>query len=147
MVGRSPSSLAGSFIRPSRKPDPPVSFLEALKHKYALAEISNDAIQISGKTVEKVGFDKVQSHLREFQQLKIVVLNDRCIYVDHQWKMSEANEVQSLCLQIQDLDLSRNLFETWDDVLSICTALEHLRHLNVAYVHCALHRSRIVDDH
>ncbi len=147
MVGQSTSPSAGSFIRPSRKPDRPASFLEALKQKYALAEVANDAIQISGKTVEEVGFKKIQSHLQDFQQLETVILDDLSICVSQQWRTSQENEILSLRLKIRDLDLSRNLFETWEDVLSICTALEHLRDLSVAYANCSINHPCLLDGH
>lgn len=133
MVGHSISPSAASFIRPSRKSDPRVSFLDALRQKYGFAEVAKDAIQISGKTVEEVGFEKIQSQLHDIQQLETVILDSRCIYVHEQSKASQAMEIASLRLKIRDLDLSQNLFEKWDDVLSICSALEHLRHLSVAY--------------
>ena len=134
MVGQSPSLTAASLIRPSRKSDTPVSFLEALEQKYASVESATDAIRISGKTVEEVGFEKIQMHLRNYQKLETVILNNRCITIDQHSKASQANEIRNLQLKIRDLDLGQNLIQTWDDVFTICASLEHLRSLNVRYV-------------
>ncbi|RAL65091.1 hypothetical protein DID88_001198 [Monilinia fructigena] len=50
-----------SFIRPTRKPDPEQSFVEAVFHKYASGDAINPEKQIviSGKVAEEVGFDKI----------------------------------------------------------------------------------------
>ena len=135
MVGQSPSPTAASFIRPSRRSDTPVSFLKALEQKYASLESPTDAIRISGKTVEEVGFEKIQMHLRNYEKLETVILNNSCISVDQHSKVSLSNNIRDLRLKIRDLDLGQNLIQTWNDVFIICAKLEHLRILNVRYVH------------
>ncbi|KAF9695870.1 hypothetical protein EKO04_006086 [Ascochyta lentis] len=92
---------AGSFIRPTRKPDPPRSFVEALKAKYAdddfedpsvqvvfvmkegdnmktrkdPAARSNQPIRFNGKVAEEVGFDKIRKQLAQLEELKFVILD------------------------------------------------------------------------
>ena len=128
------SSTAGSFIRPSRQCDTPLSFLEALEQKYALSSSADMSIQISGKTVEEVGFEKIQRQLQKYQDLEVVILDKRCISVDEHFKQKSGQSLRiaNLHLRIQNLDLSRNLLETWMDILSICYPLKHLQTLNVA---------------
>lgn len=43
-----------------------------------------------------------------------------------------ANLLKDLCPNINELDLSKNLFSTWLDIFSICKQLEHLRILQVS---------------
>ena len=131
--GRSTSSTAASFIRPSRTSDQPASFFEALKKKYASTSaeditVTANKIHISGKTVEEVGFEKIRQQLAELQELRIVVLDGACIaYVDSD--LDERN------LKIVELDLSRNLLESWYDVTAICNSLDCLQSLRFEYVH------------
>jgi hypothetical protein len=56
---------AGSFIRPDRKTDGERAFLDALKDKYATHhEYEQLTLESSGKKIEMVGFDKVESQQR-----------------------------------------------------------------------------------
>ena len=119
--GRSASPTAASFIRPSRPSDQPQSFYEALKKKYAsssaedIAATANE-IHISGKTVEEVGFEKIRRQLAELQELRIV-----------------ESDLDEQDLKIIELDLSRNLFESWYDVTALCSSLQSLQRLRLEY--------------
>lgn len=131
--GRSASLTAASFIRPFRPSDPPSSFFEALKKKYAsssaedIAATANE-IHISGKTVEEVGFEKIRQQLAELQELRIVVLDGARISVVES-DLGEQN------LKMIELDLSRNLLESWCEVTAICKSLHCLKSLRLEYVH------------
>ena len=101
-----------------------------------------EKIQISGKTVEEVGFDKINRQLGVLQELKIVVLDGLCVagvndipqeaeeivtdstQPSARWLFVEG--LKSKNLSIVELDLSRNLLETWIDVIDICGALKFL---------------------
>ncbi|KAM0804015.1 hypothetical protein BDR22DRAFT_818671 [Usnea florida] len=126
---RSTSATAASFIRPSRTSDQPASFFEALKKKYASTSAEDitataNEIHISGKTVEEVGFEKIRQQLAELQELRIVVLDGACIaYVD--------SDLDKRNLKIVELDLSRNLLESWYDITAICNSLDFLRRLRL----------------
>ena len=131
--GRSASSTAASFIRPSRPSDQSISFFEALEKKYASSSAEECAatateIHISGKTVEEVGFEKIRQQLAELQELRIVVLDGACI-------ATVESDLDKQDLEIVELDLSRNLLESWSDVLLICSSLQHLQLLKLEYVH------------
>lgn len=129
-----------------------MSFLDALTKKYNSFDGSKDTaaeekIQISGKTVEEVGFDKINRQLAALQELKIVVLDGLCVAgVNNFPQEAEENEavsthpsarwsfvegLKSKNLSIVELDLSRNLLETWIDVIGICGALKHLAALEL----------------
>ena len=131
--GCSASPTAASFIRPSRPSDQPVSFFEALKKKYAscsaedIAATANE-IHISGKTVEEVGFEKIRQQLAELQELRIVVLDSACI-------STVESDLDEQNLKIVELDLSRNLIESWCEITAICKSLHLLRCLKLEYVH------------
>ncbi|KAA6410740.1 MAG: hypothetical protein FRX48_05050 [Lasallia pustulata] len=145
---RSSVPTAGSFVRPSRPADPPLSFSESLRKKYASDARSSDgegtaaanAIEISGKIVEEVGFEKVRRQLAALHELRIVLLDGLCMggvlacprsaASDAAW-LREIEEIGKTCPKIVELDLSRNLIEQWEDVAGICTALVFLRSLKV----------------
>ena len=131
--GRSTSTTAASFIRPSRTSDQPASFFQAFQKKYASTSAedimaTSNEIHISGKTVEEVGFEKIRQQLAELQELRIVVLDGACI--------SHINsDLDKRNLKIVELDLSRNLLESWSDITAICKSLDFLRSLRLEYVH------------
>ncbi|KAL4892139.1 hypothetical protein BDV59DRAFT_180927 [Aspergillus ambiguus] len=146
-------STAGSFVRPSRAPDAQRGFLEALREKYASefeevlarqrlsGDVPVDAqqkpIEISGKVVEEVGFDKIRKQLAELQELKIVLLDGlRVAGVlaqegDPERHEAALREIEQTCPKIVELDLSRNLLNRWDEVSCICGRLKRLRKLKL----------------
>jgi len=151
LTGKSNQRTAGSFVRPSRPSEPPRSFLEALREKYAsepeqdraitsAVKAPQNAIKISSKVVEEVGFDKIRRQMAELQELRIVILDGlRLAGVlssydqPHDEVLEAAGEIAATCPNIIELDLSRNLLSRWRDVWEICTPLKHLRRLKVKY--------------
>lgn len=108
----------------------------ALK-KDPLARI-NQPIRISGKEVEEVGFDKIRKQLAQLSELKIVILDGlrmerssaRLSEGMDEWEAG-LTDVKEACPKAIELDLSRNLFEEWREVASICEQLEKLKSLRV----------------
>ncbi|KAI9932956.1 hypothetical protein MW887_009208 [Aspergillus wentii] len=139
--GKSKQSTAGSFVRPSRPTDQPRGFLEALHEKYALEFeqgdlAQQDLIEISGKVVEEVGFDKIRKKLAELHELKIVILDGFCIagilaHEDEEQRDGACKEIGRTCPKITELDLSRNLLTRWVDVMDICGQLKQLKQLKL----------------
>lgn len=131
--GLSDSPTAASFIRPRRASDKPLTFLSALSKKYGSLEnhdaisSSEEQINISGKTVEEVGFEKIRQQQATLQELRIVSLDGLCIgnsgNENDKNAMDEWHRIRSKGLKIVDLDLSRNLLERWSDVTCICSVL------------------------
>jgi hypothetical protein len=146
--GKSNQPTAGSFVRPSRPSDQPRGFLEALREKYAsesqefpdILEVGArpKAIEISGKVVEEVGFDKIRRQLAELQELRIVLLDGLRIAgvspsydQDHNPQSEAAQDIGRTCPKIIELDLSRSLLSQWRDVWDICNQLPHLKRLKL----------------
>ncbi|KAJ5659779.1 Leucine-rich repeat typical subtype [Penicillium longicatenatum] len=147
---KSKHPTAGSFVRPSRPSEPPRSFLEALNEKYASefehqdaqnsldARLVPKAIEISGKVVEEVGFDKIRKQQAELQELQIVLLDGLRIsgvlssYEQPESSVAEAAaKIAATCPKIIELDLSRSLFTRWRDVWEICNQLKQLKRLRL----------------
>lgn len=131
-LGRSVSPTAASFIRQSRPSDLPTSFFEALKKKYASTSAEDikataNEIHIGGKTVEEVGFEKIRRQLAELQELRVVVLDGACI-------AAIDSDLDKKDLKIIELDLSRNLLESWSEITAICSSLQFLQRLRLEYV-------------
>ena len=78
--------------------------------------------------MEEVGFEKIRQQLAELQELRIVVLDGACIG-------TVESDLDKRNLKIVELDLSRNLLESWSDVMIICNSLHHLQILKLEYVH------------
>lgn len=139
-LGLSESGTAASFLRPSKRSDQHMGFLEAMQKKYVSdsakeGSASERAINISGKTVEEVGFDKVRQQLAALQELRIVILDRLCVagFNNEQWDRDFTSwwRLASMKLKIAELDLSNNLIEKWADVVGICSALKCLRSLKL----------------
>ncbi|KAF2496047.1 tubulin-specific chaperone-like protein E [Lophium mytilinum] len=154
---------AGSFVRPTRVSEPPRSFVEALRHKYASEDFEDSdteivyvrtdklkkapardkPIKISGKEVEEVGFDKIRKQLADLNELKIVLLDglrmsrpvaslkERLEATGEATWPEALTDIRETCPKIIELDLSRNLFEEWREVASICEQLDKLKSLRV----------------
>ncbi|RKF81249.1 Tubulin-specific chaperone E [Golovinomyces cichoracearum] len=130
----SPSPTAGSFVRPNRPFDPERSFIEAIYHKYALettsplyAEGRDGEIIISGKLAQEVGFDKIREIQAQLHKLKVVILDGMRISMAE----NENENISEVCPQIVELDLSRNLFQSFKDICQICSKLPNLKKLRL----------------
>lgn len=136
------STSCASFVRPTRTADKTRSFLEALRYKYAedglekTTSATDGSIEISGKVVQEVGFERIRKQQALLRELKIVVLDSlRIRGVGAEIEIAGVqDEIASTCPDILELDLSRNLFEHWKDVADICAPLKKLRILKVRYV-------------
>ena len=130
--GRSASPTAASFVRPSRPSDRSVGLFEALKNKYAsssaeeIAKTANE-IHISCKSVEEIGFEKIRRQLADLQELRTVVLDGACV-------TAVENDLDQQNLKIVELDLSRNLIESWHEITAICKSLHNLKSLKLECV-------------
>ena len=146
---------AGSFLRGGRTFEKPFAFLEAVQQKYASDALAQaDApIEISGKTAEEIGFERVRRVQAVLDQLHVVLVDGLRVAgltprpyptYDHlegqdAFDYYKANidfydKVAVACPKIEELDLSRNMIELWTDVACICRDLPHLRSLKVRYV-------------
>lgn len=138
----SSSPTCASFVRASRVADKSRSFLEALRYKYAeegleMTTVNDDgSIEISGKVVEEVGFERIRKQQAILNELKIVLLDG--LRIESTGIQAEIErlgaKIASTCPNITELDLSRNLFEHWKDVAEICGPLTKLRILKARYV-------------
>lgn len=76
-LGKLPGT--GSFIRPSRETNPPISFLEGLKKKYTTVDDPPEPHAIitisASKVMEEVGFDKILAKLAQLKELEIVLVD------------------------------------------------------------------------
>lgn len=137
LIGKSESPAAASFVPSSTKSDTEQSFVQAVHQKYA-TEISaqpvslalDKQIEISGKVVEEVGFDKIRKQQSQLDELKIVIVDG--------FRISSAEDmdgtIRDVCPKILELDLSRNLFETCKEIIRICGELDNLRSLRLKYI-------------
>lgn len=134
------SKTAASFVRPTRPSDPPRTFLEALRFKYAAKENAGELeqpVEISGKTVEEVGFEKIRRQQAELQDLRVAVLDELQLcgiarsHLSAESIIRTQHEISETCPNIVELDLGWSLLERWQDVVDICCALKKLRILKV----------------
>jgi tubulin-specific chaperone E len=134
ILGRSSSKTAASFVRPTRAADPAQSFVEAVHQKYASeiterrdALVVESQIEISGKVVEEVGFDKIRQQLAQLHELKIIIVDGLRIATAEKAE----RRIREICPKIVELDLSRNLFEHYEEIMNVCRELENLRVLRL----------------
>ncbi|KAI9768321.1 MAG: hypothetical protein M1840_004929 [Geoglossum simile] len=154
--GNSDLATAASFVRPARPTSTPLSFLEALHKKYASETLGTTPtggppegqkateapIKWGSKVVEEVGFEKIRRQLAILNELRIVILDGMSIAcVSREMSGRDATEqIRQTCPKIIELDVGRNLFEQWADIVHICEALDGLRSLRVKYVMTICHR-------
>jgi hypothetical protein len=131
--GQSPSPTAASFLRTTRLKDEEQTFLEAVHSKYAdyTPSILTDptVVQISGKVVEEVGFDKIREQQSQLHELKIVLVDGMRINAGRDPRKHSA--ISIVCPSILELDLSRNLFEKFQQIDDIIGQLGELRKLRL----------------
>jgi len=152
----SSSPTAASFVRPSRPTDPKRGFLEAVRFKYGdgshgttLNGVTSGSqgpqwteplIEISGKAVEEVGFERIRQQQGVLENLKIVVIDGLCVVGISNTGDSKADvaneqyEIAKCCPNIVELDLGWNLLETLQEVVDICSPLRKLRSLRLRFV-------------
>ncbi|EXJ68238.1 uncharacterized protein A1O5_08853 [Cladophialophora psammophila CBS 110553] len=139
----SSSPTAASFVRPSRNPDLERTLLEAIKFKYApisssgvnvaVSSAADDMIEISGKVVEEVGFERIQKQLSVLTDLKIVLVDELVVSgiarrgASRQHIRNAQLEVERTCPNIVELDLGWNVIETWRDIVDMCIPFRKLK--------------------
>lgn len=131
MSGRASAPFAGSFIRPTRRFDEPLTFVEALYHKYRPQEVDDRKVTISGKVVEEIGFGKIRQQLANVQTLKTLDLSHSRIAGGQKDRQFTVSEIRNLSLRVETLDLGSNLLDSWKDVVSIIKGLRHLKCLRL----------------
>lgn len=139
-TARHPTS--GSFIRPG-KAKLGISCTEAIKMRYGLingdggnddlAGIDKDTLasvqkEMNAPFLEVVGFSKVNRKQSKFDQLKIVWLREQCVSTAGRLP----GELRELCPNLEELDISKNLINSWRIVADICYQLRRLVRLNVS---------------
>ncbi|PVH74755.1 L domain-like protein [Cadophora sp. DSE1049] len=127
----SSSPTAASFIlSSSRTADPEQSFVDAVREKYGTPATTDDSdeIVISGKTVEEVGFDKIRAQQARLHELKIVLVDGQRVSSAEKSPL----EIRTVCPKIEELDLSRNLFNNISEVAKICFELDSLKNLRLS---------------
>ncbi|KZT69805.1 RNI-like protein [Daedalea quercina L-15889] len=121
---------AGSFIRPSSNISYGHSFLEALASKYidvphgsGLEKVvlgsSNGTIE-----VEAVGLDRIRGKLAHLERLREVSLDGEGVA-----SADPPGAIAKACPGIRGLDLSKNLFPSWDVISTIVCELPNLQRL------------------
>lgn len=143
----SSSPIAASFVRPSRKPDPERTLLEAIKFKYGMAktdprapsgEAETTQIAISGKVVEEVGFEKIQKQLSVLGDLRIVLVDELTVSgvarrdATTQEVEDAQEELSKTCPSLIELDVGWNTIETWQDVADMSLPFSKLKILKAS---------------
>ncbi|RKP06340.1 hypothetical protein THASP1DRAFT_31841 [Thamnocephalis sphaerospora] len=125
---RTPNS--GSFVR-SSKLMPPRSFLQALRARYTDFGIAKHDLQLSlggdsKVVVETVGWDKLNREQSQLDRLRVAgLIRQGILFAD------APGEIAETAPAIVDLDLSENLFTSWEVIVDICRELKHLEQLEL----------------
>ncbi|XP_008588204.1 PREDICTED: tubulin-specific chaperone E [Galeopterus variegatus] len=121
----------GSFIRPN-KVNFGIDFITAIKNRYVLEDGpeedgKEEVITIGNKLVETVGFDTVIKQQSQLCQLEEVSLRSCAVNC-----AGDRGAIARACPNIKELDLSKNLLSSWDEVIRIADQLKHLEVLNLS---------------
>nr|XP_039253039.1 tubulin-specific chaperone E-like [Styela clava] len=131
------SDTGGSFVRP-HKLSTGISLSQALVERYASynckdgtapgEELYFEDPGTAQKTkVEAIGMEQVQKVFKDLKNLTMVGL--RFENISHP---GDENFLLNQAPNIQDLDLSKNLFHEWESIAKICQQLKMLQQLNVS---------------
>ncbi|XP_057662941.1 tubulin-specific chaperone E [Diorhabda carinulata] len=80
--------------------------------------------KINAPFLQFVGFEEVAEKQRNFQSLEVVNVRLQ--------NVSSVGDLVTLCPNIKEIDISKNLICSWADIFSICSQLEHLYWINVS---------------
>ncbi|XP_006868627.1 PREDICTED: tubulin-specific chaperone E [Chrysochloris asiatica] len=121
----------GSFIRPN-KVNFGVDFLTAVKKRYVLADglegsRKEQMITIGKKPVETIGFDSIIKQQSQLSKLQEICLRNCAVNC-----AGEKGGIAETCPNIRNVDLSRNLLSSWDEVIRIADELKYLDTLNLS---------------
>ncbi|KAF3481435.1 uncharacterized protein GIQ15_04194 [Arthroderma uncinatum] len=149
---KSKHPTAGSFVRPGRPSDKPLSFLEGAHEKYVselpafyssskgdrvIEQLMSKPIEISGKIVEELGFDEIRKQLAALNELRIIILDGLRMNgvlsgpSSPDEREKELEKIKKTCPKVVELDLSRNLLRRWCEIADICKQLPELKSLKL----------------
>lgn len=74
-----------------------------------------------------MGFQKIRIQLAQLHELKIVIVDGLRIACSK----SDERTIKDVCPKIMELDLSRNLFESYKEIMNICRELDNLQTLKL----------------
>lgn len=109
------------------------TFTEALRDKYIEERYDDSKVEsvVLGSSdgaieVEAVNLNKVRSKFAQLSKLKEVGLENYMIG-------KAGDDIQPVCPNIKRLDLSRNLFSDWNEIVRLSEQLPHLESLTLHY--------------
>lgn len=116
--------MSGSFIKSTRSPDGARSFFDALVFQYG-SQVGMTEVQIGGKMVEMLGFEKLQMMQRQFNELQVVSVSRCCVD-----RLGGEDENDWDLPMLKELDLGFNLIESFDVIVKLLQRL-HLDKLSI----------------
>jgi len=116
-----------------------------LKEKYAQHAIERDVerqtghggladsktVWISGKQVEEIGYDKISHQQAQLENLRIVILDEMLVSARIENVPNSDSTLGIVLPNIIELDVGRNLFESMDEIVMLCSALPTLKTLTL----------------
>lgn len=93
------------------------------RYGYEASAVPDEVVHVGGKQIEEVGFDKIRKQLANLAELRVVVLDGCCVAY---W-----DDIGNVCPNIEQLDLSRNLFEEFGAIWAIISQLPTLKTLRL----------------
>ena len=93
-------------------------------------EADAEIVYFSGKQAEEIGFQKFHQRQAKLQGIRVLVLDRMQIQHASPSQQDEA-AISEICADITELDLSGNLFESFGEIVRLCTLMPKLRVLTL----------------
>lgn len=93
-------------------------------------ETESETVYFSGKQAEEIGFGKFHARQAKLRGIHVLVL-DRMRIQNRSSSPDVDEAIAEICAEIAELDLSCNLFESFDEITRLCALLPKLKVLTL----------------
>lgn len=92
-------------------------------------------MEFGSKVAEEVGFERIREKQSDLSHLRVAILDGQRItgtsHLERAERQAELEQISEVCQSISELDLSRSLLESWEDVVDILVSVAGVKQLRL----------------